>query len=108
MLGDKVDRDPDLRNGGGIDTVHQHGQLHARRQFDNLTLSGTGDISGTGNSLDNVITGNSGNNMLIGGDGNDTLDGGAGNDTLNGGAGHDLLTGGSGDDALWAATVTTR
>ena len=48
---------------------------------ENLTLTGSGDISGTGNSLDNVITGNSGDNILIGGGGNDTLIGGDGSDT---------------------------
>ena len=45
---------------------------------ENLTLTGTTAINGTGNALDNVLTGNSANNTLTGGDGNDTLDGGAG------------------------------
>ncbi|WP_281422433.1 RTX toxin, partial [Rhizobium leguminosarum] len=48
---------------------------------ENLTFIGTGDFSGTGNSLANTITG---------GAGNDTLDGAAGNDTLIGGAGNDI------------------
>lgn len=38
----------------------------------NLQLTGSGDINGTGNSLDNFITGNSGNNYIDGGAGNDT------------------------------------
>lgn len=57
----------------------------------NLTLTGTANINGTGNDRDNSITGNSGNNTLYGGAGNDTLNGGAGNDTLNGGAGNDTF-----------------
>ena len=34
---------------------------------ENLTLTGSGDINGTGNGLANVITGNAGNNTLDGG-----------------------------------------
>ena len=56
---------------------------------ENLTLTGTGAINGTGNALDNVLTGNCGNNILTGGAGNDTLDGKAGTDTMVGGTGDD-------------------
>ena len=65
---------------------------------EDLTLTGTANINGTGNALDNVITGNSGNNLLKGMNGNDRLLGGAGNDVLVGGAGNDQLTGGGGAD----------
>ena len=57
---------------------------------ENLTLTGTTAINGTGNSSDNYLFGNSANNNLTGGGGNDTLSGQAGNDTLVGGAGNDL------------------
>jgi Ca2+-binding RTX toxin-like protein len=50
--------------------------------IENLTLSGTAAINGTGNSLDNRITGNNAANVIDGGAGNDTMDGGAGIDTL--------------------------
>lgn len=39
---------------------------------ENLTLIGTSNINGTGNSGNNVLTGNSGTNILAGGNGNDT------------------------------------
>jgi Ca2+-binding RTX toxin-like protein len=48
----------------------------------NLTLSGAGNIDGTGNSLNNVITGNAGNNVLTAGSGIDTLTGAGGIDTF--------------------------
>ncbi|WP_155935254.1 hypothetical protein [Methylobacterium sp. 10] len=70
---------------------------------ENLTLTGTGDLKGTGNDLANVLTGNSGNNVLDGRGGADTMVGGAGSDTyivdtigdkaveLSGAAGTDLV-----------------
>ncbi len=57
--------------------------------LENLKLSGSSDLNGTGNALDNEITGNAGDNHLQGLEGNDRLDGGAGDDTLAGGAGDD-------------------
>ena len=57
--------------------------------YENFNLTGTGNINGTGNIGNNVITGNSGHNILDGGSGNDTLIGGLGNDTLIGGLGND-------------------
>lgn len=57
-----------------------------------------GAATGTGNSLDNLITGNAMDNTLNGLAGNDTLAGGEGNDTLDGGTGTDLLQGGTGND----------
>jgi Ca2+-binding RTX toxin-like protein len=57
--------------------------------IENLTLTGSSVINGTGNAANNILTGNSANNTLNGGDGNDTLNGGAGNDSLIGGNGND-------------------
>ena len=56
---------------------------------ENLTLTGTTAINGTGNAGNNILQGNSGNNILSGLNGNDTLWGGVGNDTLTGGVGND-------------------
>jgi|GEM_PF-467839 len=48
---------------------------------ENLTLTGTNSVNGTGNSLNNTIVGNSGANILNGQGGIDTLTGGLGKDT---------------------------
>jgi|CXWL01.1.fsa_nt_gi Ca2+-binding RTX toxin-like protein len=49
--------------------------------IERLTLTGTGAINGTGNSLNNTLTGNSAANVLTGGTGNDTYYAGVG-DTM--------------------------
>ncbi len=72
--------------------------LAAIANVENLTYTGVGNFTGTGNALDNVITGGAGNDTLNGGAGNDLLVGSAGNDTLDGGAGNDQLMGGAGND----------
>ncbi|QFS50137.1 calcium-binding protein [Nostoc sphaeroides] len=57
--------------------------------LEELTLTGTAAINGTGNGLNNKITGNTANNTLNGGAGFDILDGKGGVDTLIGGSGDD-------------------
>ncbi|MDO7910507.1 calcium-binding protein [Pseudomonas sp. 22-AL-CL-001] len=85
---------------GGIDTVIASVTRTLGDYQENLTLSGTSAINGTGNALANTLTGNAANNVLTGGAGNDILIGGAGNDRLVGGLGKDTLTGGTGKDAF--------
>lgn len=76
----------------GIDGVSSSASYTLAAHVENLALTGTSAISGTGNALDNLLIGNSAANTLTGGDGNDSLDGGAGNDTMVGGAGNDSYT----------------
>ncbi|PDS97056.1 rhizobiocin, partial [Rhizobium sp. S9] len=57
---------------------------------ENLSFVANGNFTGTGNSLDNIITSGLGDDTLSGGAGNDTLDGGWGADTLIGGTGNDI------------------
>jgi Ca2+-binding RTX toxin-like protein len=67
---------------------------------ENLTLSGTEAIDGTGNALNNVIVGNAASNRLDGLAGDDRLTGGASDDVLLGGEGNDVLNGAAGADAM--------
>src|SRR6185295_10262344 len=67
--------------GQGTDTVLAGFTYMLLTDFENLTLTGTLGINGTGNAANNVLTGNSGINQLNGGAGIDTMAGGAGNDT---------------------------
>ncbi len=76
--------------GEGIDLVKATETHVLALDVENLTLTGTSAITGTGNELANVITGNSAANTLSGAAGNDTLDGGAGIDTMRGGTGDDV------------------
>nr|WP_316640417.1 calcium-binding protein [uncultured Roseateles sp.] len=73
----------------GTDTVQIGVTYTLSTNVENLTLTGSGTINGTGNTLDNVLIGNGANNTLTGAAGNDTLDGGLGNDTMVGGTGND-------------------
>jgi len=77
--------------GGGMDTVNSGIAWTLAGNVENLLLTGTAGVAGTGNALANVIRGNDGGNRLLGQDGADTLAGGLGNDTLTGGAGADVF-----------------
>ena len=86
---------------GGTDTVQTTVASYILdANVENLTFTGTGDFTGAGNGLNNVITGGAGNDSLYGGDGNDRLLGGDGDDFLHGGAGDDILNAGGGNDTL--------
>ena len=54
------------------DTLQASTTITLADGIENLTLTGTSNINGTGNSGNNILTGNSGNNILAGGSGNDT------------------------------------
>ncbi|WP_373745918.1 VWA domain-containing protein, partial [Neisseria dentiae] len=108
--------------GEGSDTIHSSVSYTASRNVENLVLTGSARINGTGNNSDNVITGNDNYNRLNGGRGNDTIYGNGGEDTIDGGegddklygdadrdnifggAGNDLLDGGTGKDVMRGQT----
>lgn len=83
-IGDVADEA--VAGSGGIDRilasigVSLADTVHVKGAIENLTLQGSGNIFGIGNSLGNLIVGNSGANALDGRLGNDTLTGGGGAD----------------------------
>ena len=64
----------------GTDLIGSSVTYTLSANVENLTLTRTSAINGTGNTLNNVLTGNSAANVLTGGAGTDTLRGGLGND----------------------------
>ncbi|MBI3901521.1 MAG: hypothetical protein HY306_01030, partial [Nitrosomonadales bacterium] len=64
----------ELANEGTADTIQANFTYTLVANVENLTLTGSSAINGTGNTLDNVIDGsqNSAANTLTGGGGNDT------------------------------------
>lgn len=89
----------------GIDRINSSVSWSLGAHVENLTLTGSAAINGTGNELDNAIIGNSGANTLTGGAGHDTLNGGAGADTMIGGAGHDTYVVDNAGDVVTEATA---
>ena len=75
----KADRIVEQLNEG-TDTVFAETSYTLSSNIENLTLTGSGDFTAGGNSLDNHLIGNDGNNILAGGLGTDTLEGGLGDD----------------------------
>ncbi|UUT11804.1 calcium-binding protein [Pseudomonas zeae] len=76
---------------GEIDTVRSSVNWTLGDNLENLVLTGSSNLNGIGNALNNTLSGNDGNNLLNGGAGADTLIGGQGTDTLTGGSGADTF-----------------
>ena len=85
----------------GTDLVSSRLTYTLPANVENLTLTGTAAINGTGNDLNNTLTGNNAANELNGQAGNDQLIGGGGNDTLIGWSGADAMSGGPGNDSYF-------
>ena len=90
--------------GPGSDTVLSSVDYVQPENVQNLTLTGTANLTATGNNQAGVLTANSGNDLLTAGSGNDTLIGGAGVDVLEGGSGRDVLSDLKGSSALVAGS----
>ncbi len=98
---DDVLDDIDEAGFTGTDSVDASISVTLEAEFENLTLSGAANLTGTGNAAKNTIKGNDGANALNGLGGKDKLIGGDGDDTLTGGADADVLTGGAGADRFF-------
>ena len=97
-------------SGSGTDTVQSSGAYTLGDNLENLTLTGSSAINGTGNTLNNTLTGNSAANTLNGGAGTDILVGGAGDDiyVTDGGDTITEASGiGSGTDAVQSSATYT-
>jgi Ca2+-binding RTX toxin-like protein len=77
--------------GGGTDIVHAGFSHTLGAQVENLILTGTSTLTGTGNGLANALIGNGVANTLRGLEGHDRLEGRAGVDRLEGGLGNDAF-----------------
>lgn len=86
---DAADTVSELANEGNDTVLTSLDATTLGANVENLTLTGSANLEGYGNELDNLLIGNRGNNTLAGGGGNDRLDGGLGADTLIGGGGDD-------------------
>jgi Ca2+-binding RTX toxin-like protein len=102
--GDQVSEIEGGADAGGNDRVSSSVSFTLGSYLENLTLTGSAALNGTGNNLTNQITGNGAANTLSGAGGDDTLVGGSGNDGLLGGSGNDILSGGLGSDAMDGGT----
>jgi len=99
----------------GSDLVRASVTYTLGNNIENLELTGTGDLAGTGNELNNRLTGNTGSNILNGKAGTDSMDGGEGSDVYliavaaDHGAAEiaDSGTGGSDEVRFSATTVST-
>jgi Ca2+-binding RTX toxin-like protein len=84
----------------GLDRVFASASHTLASFVEDLVLTGSDNLNGTGNELLNEIRGNDGNNILNGGAGRDTMSAWLGDDTLIGGLGDDILLGGGGVDVF--------
>jgi serralysin len=91
VVDNAYDRVVETSATGGTDLVQASVSHALAINVENLTLTGTAAVNGSGSTLANILIGNAAKNVLDAGAGNDTLTGGNGNDVLYGGAGSDMF-----------------
>lgn len=92
------------RGGGGVDTVEASVNYGLDANVEKLVLTGSADLMGYGNDLDNVIVGNAGHDILDGLAGVDVMEGGAGDDQyyVRDAGDRVIERADDGDDYVWA------
>ncbi|ESQ86722.1 hypothetical protein ABAC460_22615 [Asticcacaulis sp. AC460] len=100
------DRILEYADSGPVDLVMASISYNLNPFVENLTLTGSGHLTGNGNGGNNVIIGNSGNDWLDGGGGNDTLSGGLGNDSFFVNAG-DVVVEAAGQGVDWVVATSS-
>jgi Ca2+-binding RTX toxin-like protein len=108
LLGDSSDTIIEEADSG-LDDVRSSVSWELGDNLEMLTLLGSDDLAGVGNTLDNVINGNSGANYLDGAAGADVLAGGLGNDVYVIDNADDIVFEASneGDDQVWTTVDHT-
>lgn len=100
VIDDAGDKATELA-GEGRDQVRSSVSFVLGADLEELLLTGSAAVAGTGNGLGNVLRGNAAANTLDGLNGADELHGEGGDDSLDGGTGDDRLFGGAGNDRLF-------
>ncbi|HEX8124298.1 MAG TPA: M10 family metallopeptidase C-terminal domain-containing protein [Allosphingosinicella sp.] len=110
IVDDSGDVVVELSGEGDLDIVYAGLSVYTLPdEVEILQFNASGNFTGTGNVLANIIRSGGGADVLSGGDGDDELsagggddilDGGDGDDYLDGSAGADIYTGGSGSDLI--------
>ncbi|WP_200154030.1 beta strand repeat-containing protein [Chromatium okenii] len=98
--GDQVNETNDSKDQTERDIVNASVSYTLNANVEDLVLTGTSNINGTGNELDNILTGNSGNNLLDGGSDSN-------GDTMRGGNGDDIYLVSSNDDQVEESSLST-
>ena len=82
-VNDSGDTIVEISGGGSADKVNSSVTYSlAGKNLEELVLTGSAAVNGTGNGLANILTGNGAANRLDGGTGADSMTGGSGNDTF--------------------------
>jgi Ca2+-binding RTX toxin-like protein len=90
--------------GSNVNTIQSSVSFTAPTNVQDLFGSGTGAITLTGNSGNDLLIGNSGNDTLTAGSGVTVIEAGSGNDVMKDTASANVMIGGAGNDSMTGGT----